>query len=55
MQDPFRDRDSLLFLKSDGSVFEIDEECPFKNEEEFIVVIMLVPVKFSVDDPDADD
>ncbi len=50
---PFGDGGSLIGPEFYRAVFEVYEEATFENEEEFVVIVVLVPVKFAFDDADA--
>jgi hypothetical protein len=50
-----RDDDGVAGVELDGFVFEVDEELAFHREEEFVIVVVLVPVVFAFDNADADD
>jgi hypothetical protein len=39
----------------DGAILEIDQELTFDDVEKFIVVVVFVPVIFSLDDTETDD
>src|SRR5260370_35448166 len=48
MPNPFRHDESLLRSKIDSFVFKIDQEMAVENKEEFVDVVMLVPVVFAL-------
>src|SRR5580692_5685311 len=50
-----RHREPLLGHQLDGAVFEVDEEAAVDDVEEFVFVIVFVPVKFALHDAEADD
>ena len=47
--------ETLLGYEFDGSVFEVDEEAAVDDVEEFVFVIVFVPVKFALHDAEPDD
>jgi len=55
VDDAARDDEPPAGVEFDGFVFEVDEELTFYGEEEFVVIVVLVPMVFAFDDPDADD
>ena len=50
MQDAFRDHHSLARIQFDGAAFEVDEQAAIGDVEEFVIVVVLVPVIFALDD-----
>ncbi len=44
--------DPLIWAKFDRLILKIDEEPPVHNEEEFVLVLMVVPVEFTLYDTD---
>jgi hypothetical protein len=44
------DDKSLPGLQINGPVFQVDDEVPLEYEEEFVVVVVLVPVIFALQD-----
>ena len=54
MYDPFWNDEPLTRQKVDGALFEIDDELSAQNEEELVIVIMLMPVIFSLHDAEPD-
>jgi hypothetical protein len=50
-----RHREPLLGHQFDGAVFEVDQEAAVHDVEEFVLVIVFVPVKFALHDAEADD
>jgi hypothetical protein len=55
MEDSFGDDEGLAGRQSHGSVLQVDQELAFDNVEEFVVMMVLVPVVFALNDGDADD
>jgi hypothetical protein len=53
MPDALGNDKSLLWLQVDRAIFEIDDEVPFQDKEELIVVLMFVPVVLALHDPEA--
>lgn len=51
MHHPSRYGYALMGIQFNRSLFRIDEQLSLDDKKEFIVVIMLVPVVFSLDDP----
>ena len=49
-----RDDEALAGVELDGFVFEVDEELAFDGQEELVIVVVLVPVVFALDDSNAD-
>ena len=49
-----RDCETLLGHELDGAVFEVDQEAAVDDVEEFVFVIVFVPVKFALHDAEAD-
>lgn len=48
MPDPFRHDETLPRSKINNLVFKIDQEMAVENKEEFVDVIVLVPVVFAL-------
>jgi len=48
-----RDGETLLGHWLDGAAFEVDEEAAIDNVEEFVFVIVFVPVKFALHNAEA--
>jgi len=48
MPNPFRHDETLPRTKINNLVFQIDQKMAFENKEEFVDVIMLVPVVFAL-------
>ena len=48
-----RDGETLLGHWLDGAAFEVDEEAAIDNVEEFVFVIVFVPMKFALHDAEA--
>lgn len=56
MHDPFRNRAGLMPGQRDRfAVLDIDQQLAVEDEEEFVLVVVLVPMEISIDDPQADD
>jgi hypothetical protein len=51
MQDTLGNNGSLSRTKFDRSAFEVDQQLPLDYVEEFVVVIMLVPVVLTLYTP----
>ena len=41
------DRDALLGVEFNGFVFKVDEQLALQHEEELIIMLMFMPMKFS--------
>lgn len=54
MQYAFGNNESLSGFKLYGPAFEVDQELAFDHIKEFIVVVMFVPMIFSLDHADPD-
>lgn len=54
VDDALGDGDALVGAEGEGFVFEVDIEQPAQDKEELIVIVMLVPVVFALDDAHAD-
>ena len=55
MNDATRYHKPFEHLQVDRAILEIDDEVPPQYEEEFVVVIMLVPMIFALHDTQTDD
>ncbi len=55
MPNPFRNHKALARPKLDNFVFEIDQEMAVENKEEFVDVIMLMPVVFALQHAESHD
>jgi hypothetical protein len=55
MQDAFRNDITLPGLKVDRFAFQVDDEVTVKDKEELVVIVVLVPVVFTLHDAQADD
>ena len=55
MPNPFRHDDTLPRSKINDLVFKIDQEMAVENKEEFVDVIMLVPVVFALQNAEPHD
>jgi len=55
MDDALRDHEALSLGKLDASLLEIDNETAFKNKEELVVVVVLVPMVLALHDAETDD
>src|SRR2546427_234261 len=55
MPNPFRHHETLPRSKINDLVFKIDQEMAVENEEEFVDVIMLVPVVFALQNAEPHD
>ena len=56
MHDPFRHRIALLGPQlDDGAVLDLDDEQAVDDVEEFVGIVMLVPVELALDDAEPDD
>jgi hypothetical protein len=53
MLDAFGNDKSLLWLQINRAIFEIDDEVPLQDKEEFVVVVMFVPVVLALHDSQA--
>ena len=51
MNDSFRNGVTLVGLKLNRLALQIDDEFALKDEEELILLIVFVPVKFSLHHP----
>ena len=50
MLDAFRDGEALLRRELDRLVLEIDQKAPLDHVKELVFFIVVVPVKFTLDD-----
>ena len=55
MKHALRHRESLLGSELDGAAFEINDEPTLDDKEELIFVVVLVPVKFTLQYAHAND
>jgi hypothetical protein len=55
MHDPLGNDVTLLWLEIERFVFKVDDEMPFENEEKLIIVVMLVPVIFTLHNAESND
>ena len=55
VHDPFGDGDALARIQFYRLVFEIDEQLPFRNKEELVIIVVLMPMEFAFHDPDSHD
>lgn len=55
MNDALRDHKALSLSKLDASLLEVDNETAFKNKEELVVVVVLVPMVLALHDAETDD
>ena len=55
MDDTLGNNKALPWLEVDRPTFKIDDEVPLKNKEEFIIVLVFVPVVFALHDAKTDD
>src|SRR4030095_10644556 len=55
MLDAFGNDKSLLWLKINRAIFEIDNKVPLQDKEERVVVVMFVPVVLTLHDSQAND
>ena len=53
MNDAFRNDKALPFRKFDALILEIDDEAAFEHKEKFVVVVVLVPMIFTLHDAKA--
>jgi len=53
MLDALGNDKSLLWLQSNRAIFEIDDEVPFQDKEELVVVVMFVPMVLASHYPQA--
>lgn len=54
MHDAMRNYETLPGLELHRSVFKVDQQFALDHIKEFVVIIMLVPVIFALNDPDPD-
>jgi hypothetical protein len=52
---PFGNDEGGAWREFDSAILEIDQELTFNDVEKFIVVVVFVPVIFSLDDTETDD
>ena len=50
MEDSFGNDRALPRAELHGSAFEIDQQLPFDNVEKLVVIVVLVPMIFALDD-----
>ena len=55
MNDAFGHNKALLLSKLDTSILEINDETTVKDKEEFVVIVVFVPVVFALHDAEAND
>ena len=55
MQNTLRDCHTLIRVQLDCPVFKVNEQLAFKNKEKFIILIVLVPMIFALNNPNSND
>ena len=55
MNDTLWHNKALLLSKLDTSILEINDETTVEDKEEFVVIVVLVPVVFALHDAEAND
>jgi hypothetical protein len=55
MEGAFRDHEPLARLKVNGPAFKVDDEVAVQYEKELVVIVVLVPVILTLQNPQPDD